>query len=110
MVLFAAPRKEQERRTIEREIKVDRNYEIGAIKEQRQGEKGPKVWPFFHLQPQRRGGSVPSVSSLVGQLLDCHCFAFHRQAFKCEQGCIVSFRLLCNAKDKICSTSLAKAV
>ena len=49
MVLFAAPRKEQERRTIAREIKVDRNYEIGAIKEQRQGEKGPKVWPFFHL-------------------------------------------------------------
>ena len=55
MVLFAAQRKEQERRTIAREIKVDRNYEIGAIKEQRQGEKGPKVWPFFHLQPQRRG-------------------------------------------------------
>ena len=66
MVLFAAPRKEQERRTIEREIKVDRNYEIGAIKEQRQGEKGPKVWPFFHLQPHEEGGSLCQVFQPAG--------------------------------------------
>ena len=42
---------------------------LGAIKEQRRGEKGPKVWPFFHLQPHGEGGeSVPSVSSLLGSL------------------------------------------
>ena len=34
---------------------------LGAIKEQRRGEKGSKAWPFFHLQPHGEGEGLCQV-------------------------------------------------